>query len=113
MQKKQRRRRLHRQAPKEQDFGKLAALFEEIERLLRENKARQRKPTRSSEGKLTGASSSALLCALRVESNATHVTPVGISTKNSQYNSLVYPSTTRTVQVVAATRRAGHKGSVA
>jgi hypothetical protein len=44
MQKKQRRRELHEEAAKEQDFTKLAALLEEIERLLQENKARLRKP---------------------------------------------------------------------
>jgi hypothetical protein len=47
MQKKQRRRELHEEAAKEQDFTKLAALLEEIERLLQENKARLRKPTDS------------------------------------------------------------------
>jgi hypothetical protein len=44
MQKKQRRRGLYEQASMEQDSRKLAALLEEIERLLQENKARLLKP---------------------------------------------------------------------
>jgi hypothetical protein len=45
MPKKQRRRELYEQASTEQDSRKLAALLDEIERLLQENKARLRKPT--------------------------------------------------------------------
>jgi len=45
MQKKQRRRKLYEQESNEQDCRKLAALLEEIQRLLEENKARLRKPT--------------------------------------------------------------------